>query len=1135
MDFNKLLSKIFGSKATRDMKEIQPWVEKIKAVSPTIEALTNDELRAKTEELKRNIQGSGDELNAQIAEIRAKIEETPIEDRELLFNKIDKLEKEVLERMDVALEEALPEAFAIVKETARRFAQNETIEVTANDYDRELAMTRDFVTISEDGTKAIYQNHWLAGGNDLKWEMVHYDVQLFGGVVLTQGKIAEMATGEGKTLVATCPVFLRALSGRGVHVVTVNDYLAKRDSEWMGPLYQFHGLSVDCIDKHQPNSEARRRAYNSDITFGTNNEFGFDYLRDNMAMSPADLVQRKHYYAIVDEVDSVLIDDARTPLIISGPVERGDDQMYEEYQPLVERLVAVQKKLATEYLTEAKRLLKSVNKEDREKGNLALYRSHKALPKNGPLIKFLSEPGVKAGMLKTEEIYMENNNRRMPEAVEPLYFVVDEKQRSCDLTDKGTAWLAEAVQNDELFVLPDITSQLSALESQNLPDEERVAKKDELMADYAIKSDRVHTLQQLLKAYAMFTLNDDYVIQDGQVKIVDESTGRIMEGRRWSDGLHQAVEAKEHVRVEAATQTFATITLQNYFRMYHKLAGMTGTAITEAGEFWNIYKLDVVEIPTNRPIQRNDMNDRVYKTQREKYNAVIEEVEKMRNAGRPVLVGTSSVEISELLSRLLNLRRIPHQVLNAKLHQKEADIVALAGQSTPGKVVITDENGNKHEEERLLGAVTIATNMAGRGTDIKLSDEVRAAGGLAIIGTERHDSRRVDRQLRGRAGRQGDVGSSVFYVSLEDKLMRLFASERIAAVMDRLGFKDGEMIEANMISKSIERAQKKVEENSFGTRKHLLEYDDVMNKQRTVIYEKRRHALMGERIGMDISNMIWDRVVDTIQNNDFEGCKDRFIELFAIEVPFTEDELNRSKRDDLYERAFEAAISAFNRKTELLRSVAFPVIKQVYETQAEMYDNILVPISDGRLIYNVRVDLKEAYESEAKSVVREFEKLILLHNIDDSWKENLRLLDELKHSVRNVSYEQKDPLVVFKIESVKLFDEMVNDINNSSVSTLMRAHIAGAEVPTELQEAVVTHQVGESNDQEAQVAEETSASAAVETAEVATETAEATEVSEAPAENLQQPFQGQQLPGRNDPCPCGSEKPFKNCHGKGIV
>ena len=1126
MDLNKLLSKIFGSKATRDMKEIQPWVEKIKAVSPTIEALSNDELRAKTEELKRNIQSSGDDLNAEIEEIRTKIEDTPIEDREVLFTKIDKLEKEVLERMDVALEEALPEAFAIVKETARRFASNETIEVTANDFDRELAVTRDFVELSEDGTKAIYHNHWLAGGNDLKWAMVHYDVQLFGGVVLTQGKIAEMATGEGKTLVATCPVFLRALSGRGVHVVTVNDYLAKRDSEWMGPLYQFHGLSVDCIDKHQPNSEARRRAYNSDITFGTNNEFGFDYLRDNMAMSPSDLVQRKHYYAIVDEVDSVLIDDARTPLIISGPVERGEDQMYEEYQPLVERLVAVQKKLATEYLTEAKRLLKSDNKEDREMGNLALYRSHKALPKNGPLIKFLSEPGVKAGMLKTEEIYMENNNRRMPEAVEPLYFVVDEKQRSCDLTDKGTAWLAEAVQNDQLFVLPDITSQLSELEAQHLPDEERIAKKDELMADYAIKSDRVHTLQQLLKAYAMFTLNDDYVIQDGQVKIVDESTGRIMEGRRWSDGLHQAVEAKEHVRVEAATQTFATITLQNYFRMYHKLAGMTGTAITEAGEFWNIYKLDVVEIPTNRPIQRNDMNDRVYKTQREKYTAVIDEVEKMRNAGRPVLVGTSSVEISELLSRLLNLRRIPHQVLNAKLHQKEADIVALAGQSTLGKVTITDEDGNKHEEERLLGAVTIATNMAGRGTDIKLSDEVRAAGGLAIIGTERHDSRRVDRQLRGRAGRQGDVGSSVFYVSLEDKLMRLFASERIAAVMDRLGFKDGEMIEAKMISKSIERAQKKVEENSFGTRKHLLEYDDVMNKQRTVIYEKRRHALMGERIGMDISNMIWDRVVDTIQNNDYEGCKERFIELFAMEVPFTEDELNRAKRDDLYERAFEAAISTFNRKTETLRAVAFPVIKQIYETQSDMYDNILIPISDGRLVYNVRVDLKEAYETEAKSVVREFEKLILLHNIDDSWKENLRMLDELKHSVRNVSYEQKDPLVVFKIESVKLFDDMVNDINNSSVSTLMRAHIAGAEVPPELQEAVVEHDARGEMSESKQEFDAQGDLVDVEASQLASETA--------PAE-AQQPFQQQQMPHRNDPCPCGSGKPFKHCHGKGLV
>ena len=1129
MDINKLLSKIFGSKATRDMKEIQPWVEKIKAVTPQIQALDNDALRAKTRELQQKVQGSADDLNGQIAEIKNKIEDTPIEDREPLFTQIDKLEKEVLERMDVALEEALPETFAIVKETARRFTENETLMVTATDYDRELAVTRDFVEMAEDGVHAIYHNHWLAGGNDLKWEMVHYDVQLFGGVVLAQGKIAEMATGEGKTLVATCPVFLRALSGRGVHVVTVNDYLAKRDSEWMGPLYQFHGLSVDCIDKHQPNSEARRRAYNADITFGTNNEFGFDYLRDNMAMKPSDLVQRKHYYAIVDEVDSVLIDDARTPLIISGPVEKGEDQMYEQYQPLVEQLVAVQRKYATEQLTEAKRLIPSDNKEEREKGYLALYRSHKALPKNGPLIKYLSEPGIKAGMLKTEEIYMENNNRRMPEAVEPLYFVVDEKQRSCDLTDKGTAWLAKQVQNDDLFVLPDIAGQLSDLEAQNLPNEERVAKKDELLSEYAIKSDRVHTLQQLLKAYSMFTLNDDYVIQDGQVKIVDESTGRIMEGRRWSDGLHQAVEAKEHVKVEAATQTFATITLQNYFRMYHKLAGMTGTAITEAGEFWNIYKLDVVEIPTNRPIQRNDMNDRVYKTQREKYNAVIDEVERMRNAGRPVLVGTSSVDISELLSRLLNLRHIPHQVLNAKLHQKEAEIVALAGQSTPGIIVEVDENGNKTEREGLLGAVTIATNMAGRGTDIKLSEEVRAAGGLAIIGTERHDSRRVDRQLRGRAGRQGDVGSSVFYVSLEDKLMRLFASERIASIMDKLGFKEGEMIESSMISKSIERAQKKVEENNFGTRKHLLEYDDVMNKQRTVIYEKRRHALMGERIGMDISNMVWDRVIDIIDRCDYPGCVDRFIEIFAMQVPFTEEEYNSMKRDDLYEKAFEAAMEAFNRKMETLRGVAIPVIKEVYENQADQFDNILVPITDGRLVYNIRVNLKEAYETDCKNVVREFEKSILLHNIDDSWKENLRLLDELKHSVRNVSYEQKDPLVVFKIESVKLFDDMVNDINDNSVSTLMRARIPVAG-PEEVQEAAPEQP--ESGKRYTETKQDVDAAGDVVEDDPSMMAAAAQDTR---AQQPQQPIVKDKLPGRNEPCPCGSGKKFKNCHGRGLV
>ena len=817
MNFNNFLKSLFGDKSSRDMKLIQPLVEKVKAVYPEIQKLSNDELRAKTKELQHYVQSSADEQKKQIEELKAKIEETPIDEREDIFNQIDKLEKEVLDLYEKALDEVMPTAFSIIKDTARRFAENEETIVTATDFDRELAANpaNDFVTI--DGDKAIYHNEWTAGGNKLKWNMVHYDVQLFGGIALHQGKIAEMATGEGKTLVATLPVFLNALTGNGVHMVTVNDYLAKRDSEWMGPLYMFNGLSVDCIDKHQPNSEARRKAYQADITFGTNNEFGFDYLRDNMALNPSDLVQRKHNYAIVDEVDSVLIDDARTPLIISGPIPKGDDQMFEEYQPLVEHLYEVQRKQATELLAEAKqKITTGQEKNDKqllEDGFLALYRSYKALPKNKPLIKYLSEDGIKAGMLATEEFYMANNNREMPKAIEPLYFVVDEKLNSADLTDKGTAWLAKQTGQEDLFVLPDITSQLSALESQtNLSDQERIDKKDELMSHYGVQSERVHTLQQLLKAYTMFNKDDEYVVMDGEVKIVDEQTGRIMEGRRWSDGLHQAIEAKEHVKVEAATQTFATITLQNYFRMYHKLAGMTGTASTEAGEFWDIYKLDVVEIPTNRPIARHDLDDRVYKTAREKYAAVIDEIEAMRNAGRPVLVGTTSVEISELLSKMLKMRHIPHNVLNAKLHQREAQIVAEAGRS---------ENG--------LGAVTIATNMAGRGTDIKLTDEVKAAGGLAIIGTERHESRRVDRQLRGRAGRQGDPGSSVFYVSLEDKLMRLFASERIAKIMDRLGFEDGERIESPMISKSIERAQKKVEENNFGIRKHLLEYDDVMN------------------------------------------------------------------------------------------------------------------------------------------------------------------------------------------------------------------------------------------------------------------------------------------------------------------
>ena len=840
MGLNSFLKSLFGDKSTRDMKLIQPIVEKIKAGYPEIKALDNDALRARTKEIQKYVQDSASEQKKQIAELKSKIEETPIDEREELFNQIDKLEKEALDNYEKALDEVMPVAFNIVKDTARRFTENEEIIVTANDFDRELAATKDFVRI--EGDKAIYSNHWVAGGNDTKWEMVHYDVQLFGGVVLHQGKIAEMATGEGKPLVATLPVFLNALTGNGVHVVTVNDYLAKRDSEWMGPLYMFNGLSVDCIDKHRPNTKERRNAYMADITFGTNNEFGFDYLRDNMAISPDDLVQRSHNYAIVDEVDSVLIDDARTPLIISGPVPNGDDQMFEEYQPLVERLVEVQRKLATQLLAEAKQKIsegiKNNDQKLQEEGFLSLFRSHKALPKNKPLIKFLSEDGIKSGMLKTEEYYMENNNRHMPEAIEPLYFVVDEKLNSVDLTDKGTEWLAAQVKDRELFVLPDITTELAALENEKeLTDEQKLDKKDQLFNHYALQSERVHTLQQLLKAYTMFNKDDEYVVIDGEVKIVDEQTGRIMEGRQWSDGLHQAVEAKEHVKVKEATRTFATITLQNYFRMYHKLSGMTGTASTEAGEFWNIYKLDVVEIPTNKPVKRNDMDDRVYKTEREKYNAVIEEIEAMRLSGRPCLVGTTSVIISEKLSKMLDMRRIPHKVLNAKLHQQEANVVAEAGRSTLGKVTFKDKDGNSHIEERMLGAVTIATNMAGRGTDIKLTPEVKEAGGLAIIGTERHESRRVDRQLRGRAGRQGDPGSSVFYISLEDKLMRLFASERIARIMDKLGFKEGERIESPLITKNIERAQKKVEENNFGIRKRLLEYDDVMNRQRKVIYE----------------------------------------------------------------------------------------------------------------------------------------------------------------------------------------------------------------------------------------------------------------------------------------------------------
>ena len=1096
MGFNEFLSSIFGNKATRDMKEIKPWVDKVKAAYPEIAALDNDALRAKTEELKAYIRNSAAEQRSKVEELKASVENTELEEREELFAQIDKLEKEILDIYEKALDEVLPAAFSIVKETAKRFSENEEITVTATEFDRHLAATKDFVRI--EGDKAIYQNHWVAGGNDTVWNMVHYDVQLFGGVVLHKGKIAEMATGEGKTLVATLPVFLNALTGNGVHVVTVNDYLAKRDSEWMGPLYMFHGLSVDCIDKHQPNSDARRQAYLADITFGTNNEFGFDYLRDNMAISPKDLVQRQHNYAIVDEVDSVLIDDARTPLIISGPVPKGDDQLFEQLRPQVERLVEAQKKLATQYLADAKRLIASNDKKEQEEGFLALYRSHKCLPKNKALIKFLSEQGIKAGMLKTEEIYMEQNNKRMHEVTDPLYFVIDEKLNSVDLTDKGVDLISGNSADPTFFVLPDITAQLSELENEkDLTDEERLAKKDALMTNFAIKSERVHTINQLLKAYTMFEKDDEYVVIDGQVKIVDEQTGRIMEGRRSSDGLHQAIEAKEGVKVEAATQTFATITLQNYFRMYHKLSGMTGTAETEAGELWDIYKLDVVVIPTNRPIARNDMNDRVYKTKREKYKAVIEEIEKMVAAGRPVLVGTTSVEISEMLSKMLTMRHIEHSVLNAKLHQKEADIVAKAGLSC---------------------AVTIATNMAGRGTDIKLSPEVKAAGGLAIIGTERHESRRVDRQLRGRAGRQGDPGSSVFFVSLEDDLMRLFSSDRIAGVMDKLGFKEGEMIEHSMISKSIERAQKKVEENNFGIRKRLLEYDDVMNKQRTVVYTKRRHALMGERIGMDIVNMIWDRCVNAIEAPTYEDCKMDLLQTLAMETPFTEEEFRNEKKEKLADKAFDAAMELFKRKTERMAQIAYPVIKQVYENQGHMYENILIPITDGKRMYNISCNLKAAYESECKEVVKAFEKSILLHVIDEAWKENLRELDDLKHSVQNASYEQKDPLLIYKLESVNLFDTMVDKINNQTVSILMRGQIPVQE-PQEVRQAAPEQRqdLSKYREQKQDLTDPNQQAAAKQ------DTRE---------QQKREPIRVEKTVGRNDPCPCGSGKKYKNCHGK---
>ena len=1104
MNITNFLIKLFGDKKSRDLKKFHPLVQAVLDKYPEVQGLSNDELRQRVQDIRQDISAKVAPLRQQIQVIKDRIPQTDLQDRAPLFHQVDALEKQVLEVLETALDEVRAEVFAIVKSTAERFAKNKEIRVKATDFDRELAANHDFVDI--DGDTAVYYDHWVAGGNEMRWDMVHFDVQLFGGTVLHQGKIAEMFTGEGKTLTATLPVFLNALTGNGVHVVTVNDYLAKRDSEWMGPIYMFHGLSVDCIDKHQPNSESRRKAYLADITFGTNNEFGFDYLRDNMAQDPADLVQRMHNFAIVDEVDSVLIDDARTPLIISGPVPKGDDQMYEQYQPLVERLVGVQRNLATQYLAEAKKLIaEGTEQNDKAKlseGFLSLFRSYKALPKNKALIKFLSEPGIKAGMLSTEEIYMENNNRRMPEAVEPLFFVVEEKQNSVDLTDKGNEWLASQVNDPTLFVLPDIAAIMSQIESSSMDEESRIQKKDEAYGDYAVKSERVHTLQQLLKAYTMFNLNDEYVIQDGEIKIVDEQTGRIMEGRRWSDGLHQAVEAKEHVKVQAATQTYATITLQNYFRMYHKLSGMTGTAVTEAGEFWDIYKLDVVEVPTNRPVVRIDSNDRIYKTQREKYKAVIEEIQNMRNSGRPTLVGTTSVEISEMLSKMLSMRKIPHQVLNAKLHQKEADIVAQAGRSVDG-----------------LGTVTIATNMAGRGTDIKLTPEVKAAGGLAIIGTERHESRRVDRQLRGRSGRQGDPGSSVFYVSLEDKLMRLFASERIASIMDKLGFEEGEMIEHSMITRSIEKAQKKVEENNFGVRKRLLEYDDVMNKQRTVIYEKRRHALMGERLGMDIADMIWDRVCRIMESHDYQNCREQFLEILAMEFPLTKVEYEGGVMDQMAEDVYQKVMERFKQKCHIISTNAGKAVTMIVENPDTMprYENIIIPVVDGRRVYQISCNIQEAYDTQSQSVVTAFHKSLVLHTIDDVWKENLRLLDELKHSVHNASYEQKDPLLIYKLESVKYFDQMIDRMNDRIVSVLMRAQVPelqfrqadAPQPPRQQQRLQESH--GDVDEGMRQAASH-----------------------DTRAQQPTQPIRRENLPGRNDPCPCGSGKKFKNCHGRNL-
>jgi len=1111
-----ILKKLFGDKSSKDRKQYQPGIDQANAKFAELANISDDELRAKTAHFKTLVKEGTQELENELAALRTKANDTStnIQDKEALFEDIDNMTKKIDDRIEEILESIRPEAFAVVKETARRWAENGKLEVTAQEFDRELAARKDGITF--DGDKAIWHNKWTAAETEVTWNMIHYDVQLMGGAVLHKGNIAEMQTGEGKTLVATLPVYLNALSGKGVHVVTVNNYLAKRDSEWMGPLYQFHGLTVDCIDLHRPNSEERRKAYKSDIVFGTNNEFGFDYLRDNMAGSPDDLVQQKHHYAIIDEVDSVLIDDARTPLIISGPTPKGDQHEFAALKPRIETVVAAQKKYVVQCLADAKRLLKVINgdvpegqdpKKMLEEGGIALLRAHRGYPRNKALIKYLSEPGIKAHLQKTENFYMQEQGKKMKQIDKELYFVIEEKQNTIELTDKGID-LISGNDGREYFIMPDIGASIASLEKQNLDKEEFLEKKDELIRDYSIKSERIHSINQLLKAYSLFEKEVEYVIMDGKVKIVDEQTGRIMEGRRYSDGLHQAIEAKEDVKVEAATQTYASITLQNYFRMYHKLSGMTGTAETEAKEFWDIYELDVVVIPTNRPIQRKDMNDLVYKTAREKFNATIDEIERLVAANRPVLVGTTTVEISELLSRMLKMKGIKHEVLNAKYHQREAEIVAEAGKA---------------------GAVTIATNMAGRGTDIKLGEGVKEAGGLAILGTERHDSRRVDRQLRGRSGRQGDPGSSQFFVSLEDDLMRKFGSERIAKLMDRMGLKEGEVITHGMVSKSIERAQKKVEENNFGVRKRLLEYDDVMNAQRKAIYKKRKNALFGERLDIDIDNMFYDVAAASVigaDRQDFNAFEMGLLRHAGIQSPVDETEFEAIGENQLIEKVYDEIVEQYKRKNEKIATKAMPQIKHVYETMADKYKNMSFPLTDGKREMKLLVDIKEAYDTEGKAITTSFEKNIILGMIDNEWKEHLREMDDLRSAVHNAQYEQKDPLLVYKLESFELFKRMLERLNNDTIDLLMRMDIP------QIDDIQTTNQSEQKQNNYAKAQQATHTEPEQENAGGRSGYDEALRNSARNSAPKQQPVVAEKKIGRNEPCPCGSGKKYKQCHGK---